>query len=242
VNVVTTDFQPLGSMNAAVSIIHDLRNPLATIHGSAEMLAREGLSPTQVRRLARNVYSASIRMGELLEEFLDRSKSCDIDRRPTDVRALVKSAVHTIATNAELQCVHIAQEVPKSLIVDVDRRHMKRVLVNLLVNALEVMPDGGAIRIVGTADVDSAVIQVRDNGPGIAPEIRERMFQPFATAGKPNGVGLGLAMARQVVLDHGGEIWAASSPRGARFSLRLPLTIAQRRPASRLTPAAPERS
>lgn len=231
-NVAATDSQAAGSMTVAVSIVHDLRNPLAAIHGSAEMLAREGLSPTQIRRLARNVYSASIRMGELLEEFLDRSKGGDIDMLPTDVGALVECAVDTIATSAEFQCVHIAQDVPRSLIVDLDRRRIKRVLVNLLVNALEVMPNGGTIRIAAAVNADSVLIEVRDTGPGIAPEIRDRMFQKFATAGKPNGVGLGLAIARQVVLDHGGEMWADSSPGGACFSFRLPLTIAQRRTAS----------
>jgi signal transduction histidine kinase len=194
------------------------------------MLASEGLSPSQVRRLARNVYSASIRMGELLEEFLDRNKGCEMDRQPTDVNALVECAVDTIATSAEFQCVRIAQDVPGSLIVDLDRRRMKRVLVNLLVNALEVMPNGGVIRISASADADSVLLWVRDTGPGIAPEIRERIFQPFATSGKPNGIGLGLAIARQVVLDHGGEMWADSSPGGACFNLRLPLKMA---PASR---------
>ncbi len=231
-NLSVTDSKPMGSVTTAVSIVHDLRNPLATIHGGAEMLAREGLSPTQIRRLARNVYSASIRMGELLEEFLDRSKGGGFDKRPTELSALVGCAVDTIATIAEFQCVRIAQDVTGSLIVDLDRRRMKRVLVNLLVNALEVMPNGGAIRIAAAADADSVLMQVRDTGPGIAPEIRDRMFQPFATAGKPDGIGLGLAIARQVVLDHGGEIWAESSQRGACFSFRLPLMIAKRRPAS----------
>jgi signal transduction histidine kinase len=229
-------------MPAAVSIVHDLRNPLAAIHSSAEMLAREGLSPTQVRRLARSVYSASIRMGELLEEFLDRSKDGDIDQQPTNVSAMVQSAVDKIATSAEFQCVHIAQDMPVNLIVYVDQRRMKRVLVNLLVNALEVMPNGGAIRIVAAAEAGSVVMRVRDTGPGIAPEIRDRIFEPFATNGKPNGVGLGLALARQVVLDHGGEIWAESSPRGACFNFRLPMTLAPRCPRFMLTRTARERA
>jgi signal transduction histidine kinase len=221
-NLVSTASRSTGSLSAAVSIVHDLRNPLAAIHGSAEMLAREGLSPIQIRRLARNVYSASIRMRELLEEFLDQSKDCDLDKQPTHVGSLVECAVEAIATSAEFQCVHVAQDVPRSLVVDLDRRRMQRVLVNLLANALEAMPDGGAIRIAAAANLDSVLMQVRDTGPGIAPEIRDRLFRPFVTAGKPRGTGLGLAIARQVVLDHGGEMWAESSPRGACFSLRLP--------------------
>ena len=126
-NVAVADSKPQDSVTAAVSIVHDLRNPLATIHGGAEMLAREGLSPTQIRRLARNVYSASIRMGELLEEFLDRSRGGDFDKRPTELSALVGCAVDTIATIAEFQCVRIAQDVTGSLIVDLDRRRNTQV-------------------------------------------------------------------------------------------------------------------
>jgi len=214
-----------GSLTAAASIVHDLRNPLATIHGGAEMLAREGLSPGQIRRLARNVYSASLRMGELLEEFLDRSRGGGIDKRPADVSALVQCAVDTIATSAEFQRVRILQDVQRSLIADLDWRRMKRVLINLLVNALEVMPNGGVLRIVAYADKGSVLMQVRDTGPGIAPEMQDRLFQPFATAGKPNGIGLGLAIAHQVVLDHGGDMWVKSSERGACFSFRLPAAI-----------------
>lgn len=104
-----------------------------------------------------------------------------------------------------------------------DRRRIHRVLVNLLVNALEVMPHGGSIHISAISDQNSVLIRVRDSGPGIAPEIKDRLFQPFATAGKAHGVGLGLAFSRQAVLDHGGDMWAESSPQGACFAVRLPL-------------------
>jgi signal transduction histidine kinase len=68
------------------------------------------------------------------------------------------------------------------------------------------------------------VVKVEDTGPGIAPEIRPRLFQPFVTAGKKNGVGLGLALSQQAVLDHGGELWAdANNGAGARFFIKLPL-------------------
>ena len=67
------------------------------------------------------------------------------------------------------------------------------------------------------------IVKVEDNGPGIAPEIRSKLFQPFVSAGKRNGLGLGLALSRQTVLDHGGDMWVESEPgKGARFSFRLP--------------------
>jgi len=85
------------------------------------------------------------------------------------------------------------------------------------------MPDGGSIEISAELDGESVVVHVSDNGPGIAPEIRSQLFQPFVTAGKRNGLGLGLALSLQTVIEHGGDMWVDSQPgRGARFSFRLP--------------------
>ncbi len=221
-NMVTTAFEQTGSLSSVVSIVHDLRNPLATIHGSAEMLVRSNLSQPQIHRIARNMFCASVRMRELLEEFLGRSRGAEKKVEPSDVRELVTSAVDKITVSAELQLVQILQVVPEGLVIALDRHRMQRVLVNLLVNALEVMPNGGTIHISAVSDRRSVWIRVRDTGPGVPPEIRGRLFEPFATAGKASGIGLGLAFSRQAVIDHGGEIWAESSPRGACFAFRLP--------------------
>ncbi|HEY2842147.1 MAG TPA: HAMP domain-containing sensor histidine kinase [Bryobacteraceae bacterium] len=211
-----------GALSAFSSIVHDLRNPLAAIQGSAEMLVGSRLSQPQVDRIARTVYCASVRMRELLEEFLDRSRSAEKEMESSDLRELVAGAVAKIATSAEFQSVCIVQAVPGGLEIAVDRYRIHRVLVNLLVNALEAMPNGGSIYISAESDGDSVLIRVRDSGPGIIPEIRGRLFQPFATAGKANGVGLGLAFSRQAVIEHGGDMWAESSHQGACFSFRLP--------------------
>ena len=214
-----------GSIPAvAVSIVHDLRNPLAAIHGSAEMLAGSKLSQAQVHRIARNMYCASVRMRELLNEFLERSSGVEKEAEPSDLRELVATAVDKIAVSAEFQSVQIVQVVPEGLVITLDRHRMHRVLVNLLVNALEVMPDGGTIRISAIPVRDSVLIKVSDTGPGIAPEILDRLFQPFATAGKAGGLGLGLALSRQAVLDQGGQVWAESSAQGASFTIRLPIS------------------
>ena len=95
--------------------------------------------------------------------------------------------------------------------------------MNLIANSLEAMPGGGEVRISASFDNGAALVHVEDTGPGIAPEIRSKLFQPFVTAGKRNGLGLGLALTRQTVLEHGGDMWVESEPgRGARFSFRLP--------------------
>lgn len=209
------------STHAAASIVHDLRSPLSTIHGSAELLIRAGLSDQQVHRIARNVYGASVRMKELLDEFLHQYRGSCVGGE-SSLRQLLAGAVERIAALAESQSVQIFQSVPETLVTVLDRDRLQRVFVNLLLNALEVMPEEGTILISAVPERSSVLIKVRDTGPGIAPEIRDRLFQPFVTARKTGGVGLGLALARQTVRDHGGEIWLEPSYGGACFAVRLP--------------------
>jgi signal transduction histidine kinase len=224
-NATTTAFEQKGpTSKVAISLIHDFRNPLATIRASSEMLVRSGLSEPQIRRIARNVHGASLEMQELLEEFVAHCKGADREHEVSDLHELAANAVGRIADRAASQSVEIVQDIPGGLEITVDRHRIQRVLVNLLVNALEAVRDGGVIHIDAAPEPNTVLIQVRDTGPGIAPELRGRLFQPFATAGKAEGVGLGLVFSRQAVIDHGGEMWAESSPRGSCFAFRLPRT------------------
>ena len=220
--VMTTVNEPAGSKAEITSIVHDLRNPLSAIHGSAEMLINSRLSEPQIHRIARNMYDASVRMKKLLDELLTRYRGTDKGVEPSDLREQVTRAVNEIALVAESQSVQIVQDVPKNLVIAVDRQRIQRVLVNLFVNALDVMPHGGTIRVSAVLEQDSVLIKVRDTGPGISAEIRERLFQPFATAGKASGLGLGLAFSRQAVIDHGGRMWAEPGSPGACFAFCLP--------------------
>jgi signal transduction histidine kinase len=164
-------------------------------------------------------------MRELLEEFLELSRVGVRAREPSDLSELIMSAVEKVAIAAEFQSVRIVQVIPEGLIIDLDRPLMRRVLVNLLVNALEAMPKGGVINLSAISEERSVLIRVRDTGRGIPPEIQCRLFQLFATAGKENGIGLGLAFSRQAVIDHGGKIWAEPTDGGACFALRLPRMV-----------------
>jgi len=225
-NVTTMVNQEAGLAAEIASLLHDLRNPLCAIHSGAEWLIGQEVSEPQVRRLMQNLYSASRSMRELIDNFLSRYRAAAPPTEPSDLREVIGIAVDRIALAAEMQSVQIVQSVPEDLIVTLDRQRIQQVFVNLLVNALEAMPDGGIIRISAIPQYESVLIRVRDSGPGIAPEIHDRLFRAFATAGKVNGLGLGLAISRQAVVDHGGEIWAESTRDGASFAIRLPM-IAQ---------------
>ncbi len=206
------------------SIVHDLRNPLAAIYGGAEMMVDADLPPAHMKRLAGNIYRSSRRIQELLQDLLNVSRGKSAG--PPElcrVREVAAAAAESLAATAEAQRVAIALSIPPELEAPLERSRMERAFVNLIGNALEAMPEGGEVRIAASLEGDAALISVEDTGPGIAPEIRASLFQPFVTAGKRNGLGLGLALTRQTVLEHGGDMWVDSEPgRGARFFFRVP--------------------
>lgn len=137
---------------------------------------------------------------------------------------VVTAACEAYATTAEAQSVSMKVDVPEKIELPLERARMERVFLNLIDNALDAMPGGGSLHISAQADDTAVMVSVEDSGPGISPQVRPRLFQPFATVGKKNGVGLGLALSQQAVLDHGGELWAdASATTGARFIVKLPL-------------------
>lgn len=206
------------------SIVHDLRNPLAAIYGGAEMLVDSAeLSPEQQRRLAANIYSSSRRIQELLQELLDVSRA---QTKPIEVCRLsdiVMAAREAVDRNAEARSVAIRLDVPEDIEVLVARDRLERVFVNLMDNAIGVMPDGGTVRIRGHVELGSAITSIEDDGPGIPEEAWPTLFKPFASFRKKNGLGLGLALSRQTVLESGGDLWAERSAVGARLMLRLPI-------------------
>ncbi len=205
------------------SIVHDLRNPLAAIYGGAEMLVDADLPPAQMKRLAGNIYRASRKIQELLQDLLNVSRGKQNPPETCRLREVAVAACDSLAAAAEHQGIAVWLEIPADIEVPLERSRVERVFSNLIGNALEAMQAGGEVRITAELRGGDALVHVEDNGPGIAPEIRSQLFQPFVSAGKRNGLGLGLALSRQTVMDHGGDMWVESHPgRGARFSFRLP--------------------
>ena len=215
----------------STSLVHDLRNPLAAIYGGAEMLIDGELSEEQIQRLAANIYRSSRRMQQMLQELVDAGRGKASGSEICRLKDIVSAAYEVYAGAAEAQSVRVRIAVPDDIELPLERARMERVFLNLIDNALGVMPQGGVLNISGEKSGHAVVIRVEDTGPGIAPEIRAQLFQPFVTQGKKNGVGLGLAFSRQAVLDHGGELWADAKLRqGARFFIRLPLAQERKAP------------
>jgi signal transduction histidine kinase len=202
----------------STSIVHDLRNPLAAIYGGAEMLVDSDLPPPQVKRLAQNIYRASRRIQELLQDLVNVSRGKEKAVEVCRLRDVIGAAWEVLA---ETQSVKVSLDVPDDIELPLERSRMERVFVNLFSNALDAMPEGGRIEVAARRDDTVVMVEVGDTGPGISSEVRASLFQPFRS-GKRNGLGLGLALSRQTVLDHGGDMWAdANGSGGARFRLRL---------------------
>ena len=208
----------------STSIIHDLRNPLAAIYGGAEMLVDSELSRDQVRRLANNIYRSSRRVQQLLQELADVTRGRRQGAEPCWLHEVVDAARNSLANDAQLHKVAVQVDVPGDIGVSLERSPMERVFENLIANAIEAMPDGGTIEIKAQRNGSFVTVTVEDTGPGIPAAIAPQLFQPFVTAGKKTGMGLGLAFSRQTVVDHGGDMWVDQAEKqGARFVLRLPL-------------------
>jgi signal transduction histidine kinase len=210
----------------ATSIVHDLRNPLGAVFASAEMLMEIDPASTQGKRLAANIYRAAGRMRKLLANLGRASGGNESRYEVCKIHEVIAAAVEAALPAAETQGIQILHNVPDNLEMSLDRYGMERVFFNLITNALEAMPHGGRIRIGARNTNKYVLIDVEDTGPGIPYGIRDRLFEPFVTAGKDCGLGLGLALSRQTLLNHGGDIWIEPAD-GARFVMCLPLSGAQ---------------
>ncbi len=206
----------------STSIVHDLRNPLAAIYAGSEMLFDANLQGPQIRRLATNIYRASRLIQEMLQQLLNVSHGRSGTSEICAVREVVQAAWSGVESAAEAQRVKLVSAVPEGLECPMQRARMERVFRNLFENAVEVMSAGGTVRIDALSEDAQIRIVVKDTGPGIQPEVRSRLFQPFVTHGKKNGLGLGLALSRQTLLDHGGDLWVDGAGPGAEFQMRLP--------------------
>jgi signal transduction histidine kinase len=206
----------------STSILHDLRNPLATICAGSEFLMYfDGTSP-RVKQLATNINRAAERLIALLKALTDVAGGKQLQPEVCNVSDVITAAYESAAMAAQNRRVFVAIEIARDIRVPMIRAHMERVFFNLISNSFDAMPNGGNIRIAGSRSGSFFRIEFEDDGPGIPATIRARLFEPFVTAAKQNGLGLGLALARRMVLEQGGDLWIEQSA-GCRFVMHLRL-------------------
>jgi signal transduction histidine kinase len=186
------------------------------------MLMTLDTTPNQVKRLAAGMHRAAGRMRELLIDLTSVTYGNKSTPEICEIREVIVAASEAAAAATDNHRVQIVLDVPGRIEVPLALSRMKLMFLHLITNALEAMPGGGEVRIAATRNRDCVLVAIEDTGPGIPHEIRDRLFEPFVTAGKPGGLGLGLALSRQSVLDHGGDMWIEPAA-GARFVVRFPL-------------------
>ncbi len=208
----------------ASSIIHDLRNPLATISTAAEVLKSDGLSPDRRHEMIETQLQASYRMNAMLGEILDFSRgSYKLNRKGERLATIVEGVAGDFRSRMNHLRINLKINVPAEIVVEADPERIGRVFENLLVNAIQAIQEDGVIEISAVEEDSLLRVEVIDDGPGVPAQIRERIFEPFVSHGKKSGTGLGLAIARGIIEAHGGKIGLAeATERGARFYIELP--------------------
>ncbi len=217
----------------SASLAHEIRNPLASIRSSVEQLAKSPKAGEDEAVLAALIVRESERLSHLLEEFLDFSRVRVTAKRELDLLATAAAAAELVRNHPD--CAEDAQitvdGVPTLIEGDEDLLH--RVIWNLVLNAVQAAGRGAKVEVevrpaqedelpAGVNLQDPVLLRVRDNGPGVAPEIRDRLFQPFVS-GRAGGSGLGLAIVQRAVQVHRGVVLMDSPPgEGACFRVFLP--------------------
>ncbi len=203
----------LGELSAVLA--HEIRNPLASLKGHAQLLAEALPEESREREKAERVVNEAMRLETLSTDLLAFARTGTCDRQPVDVGALLRD----VATLGEGRVeVTVAEPLTWSL----DGRGMRQVLTNIVQNALDAAPPETRVELSARVTDGALNLTIRDHGPGIAAGDEERIFEPFQTD-KIHGTGLGLAVARRMTGLHGGTVVARTHPEGgALFEIHIP--------------------
>lgn len=213
----------LGELSA--SMAHEIRNPLGSIRGAAEIL-RDSYAEDDARyEFVKILLKETDRLNGIVQEFLDFARP----KRPEPVEADVNEAVQFViglisqeAKKAGVKIEHRLDPLVGKQNIDIDL--MKQAILNLVLNAIQAMPSGGVLTVETCLSGDEVVLTISDTGMGISEDDKKRLFTPFFTT-KENGTGLGLAIVYRIIENHRGEIDVESAPgAGSKFKIRIPVS------------------
>lgn len=208
----------------AAGIAHEIYNPLNIIGGFAEFLLEKTPEGDPRRSALEDIGRETERCRKLVADLLGFARERSPQVKETDLNALAAEAVDLAGPQARPRKVKVRLTTDERLPrMEADPDQIKQVLLNLILNACQAMPEGGTATVETRLEGGRAVLSVKDTGPGLAPESMSRLFTPFFTT-KEDGTGLGLALSYAIVERHGGELRADNDPQGgARFTVRLPI-------------------
>ena len=210
--------------NLAAGVAHELRNPLSSIKGYATYFGGRFPEGSADREAAQVMVKEVERLNRAIGDLIGLSRPTDIRPCLTGMRRLIEDTLRLIGQDASAHHVSVRLEAPETLPdVAIDPDRMRQVILNLCLNALEAMPDGGELTISLQPESEALRLEIRDTGMGIRPEALPHIFDPYFTT-KGQGTGLGLATVHKIIEAHGGSISVVSEPgEGATFRLLLPL-------------------
>ena len=212
----------------AGGILHEVRNPLIGLGSLATHLADQATLPQDARDRCRLIAREAARIDDLLESHLEQLRPRPFETAPCDLSALLDDTLTLLHPNILKHRVsvrkHVAADLPS---VEVSRTHMLQVCLNIAMNAIDAMPNGGELTMTvrpETRRVPGLLMTFADSGKGISPEDLQRIYEPFFTSGKAKGVGLGLTITRDMIERHSGQLLIHSPPgSGAIVDVWLPL-------------------
>jgi two-component system sensor histidine kinase HydH len=214
--------------DVAAAFAHEVRNPLNAVSIGLQRLRAE-FAPAPVEEYSRFVdlmQSEVARLNGIVEEFIALARPVAVKPVAFDTAELLHELHVLLEGEARAAGIAVSVVAPGGLVVVADRDQLKQVLLNLALNGIQAMRDGGALALGAQRAGAGVRLTVTDTGPGIAPEARARIFDPYFTT-RPAGLGLGLTIARRLVEAHGGSIEVeASDARGTRFAVTLPGPVA----------------
>lgn len=216
----------LGTLTGGLA--HEIKNPLSTVQLNLQLL-QEDLSPddlayTRIINRLETVRRETSRLGDILDDFLRYSGKIELDRRPVEINRLLEELVDFFSPQAQLHRVQLRLKPHEGeIIARIDPKLIKQAVLNLMINALQAMSEGGELILAVSTRPKQVVIDVIDTGRGIPPESAEKIFDAYYST-KKGGTGLGLAMTRRIVEEHEGEITVKSEVgRGSDFAIHLPM-------------------
>ncbi|MFO7899830.1 MAG: ATP-binding protein [Planctomycetota bacterium] len=223
----------------AGGLAHEIKNPLSTINVNLQLLEEEMAEPQTARekRAARKVKalrSEVQRLSHILEDFLRFMRLGTLELEPTDLNDLAAEIVEFVEPKLARLDIRLRKQFEPDLPTCLaDPRLLKQAILNVILNAQEAMPEGGEL-ILRTSSRDRRVtVDVIDTGPGVSDDVRDRMFDAFFST-KEEGSGLGLALTRQIIDQHGGDVELQSElGKGTHFVIRLPAHESSTEPEAR---------
>lgn len=211
----------IGSLAAGVA--HEIRNPLSSIKGGATYLKSQFSQGSAGEKTAAIVIDEVERLNRVITDLIGLSKPSDLTMKPVAVAGVVEHCTALISQEAELRDVTLSVEIPENVPeVMLDKDRFSQVILNLCLNSLDAMDDGGSLQVSVVPETQSISVIVEDDGEGMDTETKERIFEPYFTT-KSHGTGLGLSVVHKIIEAHNGIIRVFSQKgKGTRFVIQLP--------------------